>query len=110
VFKLGKSKKFKVGDSPRSLHKIGGHHIPGGTWLRPEDVGVPEEVLKKDYAYLTWEEEEKKEKKEVAPSKLSKEKFYDLIRAEQESHLEKLGIEFSKKDKEADLWEKYNKV
>ena len=93
--------KFMVGDSPRSLVKIGGHRVPGGTWLSSGDVGVPIAILKKKYSFLKWSDEKKK----VKEVKLSKEEFYDLNRAEQEALLK--DVKVLKKDKEAYLWNKY---
>jgi hypothetical protein len=102
--------RFKVGDNPRSLFDIHGHMVAGGTWHTPEGIGVPEAVLKKEFPFLVWEGKEKKKAgiKEVRTKvKLSKEQFFKLNRKQQEAELKKLGIKFSKKDKEADLWDKY---
>lgn len=100
--------KFMVGDSPRSLMKIGGHRVPGGTWLSSGDVGVPVSVLKKSYPMLKWSDDKKAKKEKV--EKLSKDEFYDLIRKDQEALLSKLNVKVSSKDKEADLWKKYHKA
>lgn len=59
--------KFKVGDSPSTSFPIGNSRCHGGTWYSPNDVGVDEENLARDYPFLVWDEPPKKftAKKEV---------------------------------------------
>lgn len=69
--------RFKVGDSPRSMIPIGNHHCSGDTWYRPEDVGVPERVLRVDYPFLEWDAPATEEPKKIqvpSPKKKSKRK------------------------------------
>lgn len=103
---MPKEVKFMVGESRRSLVKIGGHRVPGGVWLGSGDVGVSVAILKKKYSFLIWNDKGESKKEE----KLSKDQFYDLNRKEQEALLVKLNVKVLNKDKEADLWIKYHKA
>ena len=47
--------KFKVGDSPRSLIEINGHHLKGGTWYSPEGIGDSEDSLRMKFPFLVWD-------------------------------------------------------
>ncbi len=51
--------KFSVGDSPNSTFTIGNSRCRGGTWYTPNDVGVAEEVLVRDYPFLIWDSKPK---------------------------------------------------
>lgn len=47
--------KFKVGDSGRSLLEINRHHLRGGVWYHPEDVGMSEKDLRVQFPFLVWD-------------------------------------------------------
>jgi len=51
--------KFRVGDSSNTVFTIGNSRCHGGTWYSSGDVGISEEVLVRDYPFLTWDEKPK---------------------------------------------------
>ena len=66
--------KFKVGDSSRSLVNVNGHHLSGGTWFSPNDVGSSESELRKTFPHFEWDGEAKKTpvKAPITPPKKKK--------------------------------------
>ena len=106
--------KFRVSESPSTSFTIGNSRCNGGTWYSSGDVGVSEEVLAREYPFLEWDNPPKKFAKETSKvsavksnPKISEDEFFELTRKEQENLLDKLNIKHTKKDKEADLWNKY---